>query len=134
LLDRVIAWFRRKGKERKDALAFERQIIVRMDERGISALYPGGTVRPIAWSEVERIAIVTNDSGPWGSDVWWVLEGADNRCAYPQGASGDEAALAEMQRRFEGFNNAAVIEAMGSTSNASFVCWQKSSTPDRSTT
>ena len=37
--------------------------------------------------------IETNDSGPFGADVWWLLFGADDRIAvaFPQGATGEQA-------------------------------------------
>jgi hypothetical protein len=122
----LIRWFQRKREERAAAVMFERQVIVRFSEQAISAAYPDGTTQSIAWSDVLRIAIETNDSGPWGADVWWSLEGAAGRCAYPQGATGDPEALAEYPKRFRGFSDTKVIEAMGCTSNARFVCWGRS--------
>ena len=121
----VITWFRRKREERRSALMFERQVVVKFDDAGIAAAYPGGEVQSISWSEVQCVAIETNDSGPWGADLWWLLEGGPNRCAYPGGARGEQEALAEYPKRFSGFSDAAVIEAMGCTSNARFVCWQR---------
>jgi hypothetical protein len=82
--------------------------------------------RSIAWSAVERVVIETNDSGPWGADVWWLLEGEGTRCVYPHGATGDPEVLEEYMARFAGFSDAKVIEAMGSTANARFVCWERS--------
>ncbi|MDR0673981.1 MAG: hypothetical protein LBF93_10105 [Zoogloeaceae bacterium] len=122
----LVAWFRRKREARAAAVMFERKVIVDFNEEGISAAYPDGVTQAIAWSAVECLAIVTNDSGPWDTDVWWLIEGKETRCAYPQGATGDSAALEEYQRRFPGFSDIAVIEAMGSTSNARFVCWERS--------
>jgi hypothetical protein len=126
MFSNVIAWFRRKREARRAALMFERQVIVKIDDAGIAAAYPGGEIQAIAWSEVQCVAIETNDSGPWDADVWWLLEGESTRCAYPGGATGEQEALAEYPNRFHGFSDAAVIEAMGSTSNARFVCWRRS--------
>jgi hypothetical protein len=125
MISTLVAWFRRKREERIAALIFERQVIVRFDQEGISAAYPDGTIQAIAWSAVERVAIETNDSGPWDADVWWVLEGERTRCAYPQGSTGDSEALAEYPNRFPEFSDTKVIEAMGCTSNARFVCWER---------
>lgn len=104
---------------------FERQVVVEVNDAGIAAAYPGGEIQRISWSEVQCVAIETNDSRPWGADVWWLLEGGASRCAYPGGATGEHEALAEYPKRFSGFSEAAVIEAMGSTSNARFVGWQR---------
>jgi hypothetical protein len=118
---RFADWFQRR-REQQGAAA----VVVRFDEQRITATYRSGDTESIDWTEVQCIAIETNDSGPWGDDVWWVLEGdAEKRCAYPQGADGETEALAEYPQRFAGFSHEAVIAAMGSTSNARFVCWSR---------
>lgn len=104
---------------------FERKVIVSWDENGVAVAYPSGERHATAWDAVNCVAIETNDSGPWGADVWWLLEGASDRVAYPQGATGDEGMLAELPKRFPGFNHEAVILAMGCTDNARFVCWER---------
>lgn len=48
---------------------------VKTDEHGISTHYPDGTVLLIRWDEVQCVAVETNDSGTWGADVWWLIEG-----------------------------------------------------------
>jgi hypothetical protein len=75
---------------------------------------------------VQCVAIETNDSGPWGADVWWLIEGNQSRCAYPGGATGDIDALKAMESRLTGFNDECVVQAMGCTSNRRFICWQRS--------
>jgi hypothetical protein len=42
----------------------------------------------------------------------------------PQGAA-ESGALLERLQRLPDFDNGKVIEAMGSTGNARFVCWKK---------
>ena len=118
-------WLRRRREARTAALVFEREVIVRLDDAGISSTYPDGATQSIQWADVRRVVVETNDSGPWGADVWWLLEGETTRCTYPQGATGDPEALAEYPRRFPDFNHEAVITAMGCTSNARFVCWEQ---------
>ncbi len=104
----------------------ERQVHVTWDETGVSARFPTGEVQAIDWMAVNVVAIETNDSGPVGADVWWLLEGSELLLAYPQGATGDEAMLEELPHRFPGFSQEAVIAAMGCTDNARFVCWERS--------
>jgi len=125
MLTGVRNWWARKRKERADALMFERAVVVTIDDTGISAAYPKGEVQRIAWPEVDQITIETNDSGPWGADVWWILAGPAQRCTYPGGATGEQEALAEFPKRFPRFSDEAVIQAMGCTSNAQFVCWRR---------
>jgi hypothetical protein len=104
---------------------FERAVIVKIDDMGISVSYPKGELQSISWPEVEKVTIETNDSGPWGADVWWILNGSGKVCSYPGGATGEQEALAEFPKRFPRFSDEQVIRAMGSTSNAQFVCWQR---------
>jgi hypothetical protein len=71
---------------------------------------------------VQRVAIETNDSGPWGADVWWLIEGSQARCTYPGGATGDIEALKVLEHRLTGFSDERVVQVMGCTSNKRFVC------------
>jgi len=121
----IATWWKRKKQERGDALMFERQVVVSFDDLQVSASFPTGETQSIAWQAVDRVAIETNDSGPWGADVWWLLEAQDHHVAYPQGATGDSEMLGQFSVRFPGFNHAAVIQAMGCASNARFVCWER---------
>ena len=105
---------------------FERQVHVSSDVDGVTVHFPTGEQQAIAWGAVRCVAIETNDSGPWGADVWWLLEGSQSRVAYPQGATGDEKMLEQFSQRFAGFSHEAVIRAMGCTENARFVCWEYS--------
>lgn len=129
MLSRLQDWFRARWKARTEAVMVERQVLVTTDELGIAARYPDGSTESMAWDQVLRIAIETNDSGPWGADVWWLFESASGRCAYPQGATGEEEILNMLPRRFPGFSDRQVIKAMGSTSNARFVCWERGHVP-----
>ncbi|MBD3668149.1 MAG: hypothetical protein HUJ16_09330 [Kangiella sp.] len=96
-----------------------------IDKDGIiTATYPYGTIQTIRWDRIERIEVHTNDSEPWGADIWWVLKAADCTCSYPQGATGEEVLIPKYQS-LPGFDNEELIKAMGSTSNREFICWQK---------
>jgi len=119
-------WLEKKRQQRRDALMFERQVIVEHDEEGVRVSYPDGTQQALKWVDVRVVAIETNDSGPWGADVWWLLEGEHHRVAYPQGATGDSVMLGVLQARLPRFEDEAVIQAMGCTENARFVCWTRS--------
>ena len=125
LIGRITAWCKALQQRRRDAVIFERQWVVEHDGLGVRVLQPDGAQQAIGWGEVLIVAIETNDSGPWGADVWWVFEGASARVAYPQGATGEAGMLEVLQARFPGFSDAMVIEAMGCTDNARFVCWTR---------
>lgn len=126
LFSRITNWIREKIRQRKEGALFERAVIVQTDDREISARYPDGTILSIRWGEIQSVSIETNDSGPWGADVWWLIEGDQSRCTYPGGATGDIEALKALESRLTGFDDECVVRAMGCTSNRRFVCWQKS--------
>jgi hypothetical protein len=67
------------------------------------------------------------DEGPFVAGVFWERHGPDGkpRGVCPQGATGDQELLVEMQRRLAGFGDRRLIEAMESTRNACFVIWQR---------
>ena len=58
------------------------------------------------------------------ADVFWVLHGLNRGCAIPQGATGEKELLERLQK-LPNFDNGAVIEAMGCTSDRRFLCWEK---------
>jgi hypothetical protein len=55
-----------------------------------------------------------------------VLHGASSGCVIPQGATGHKRLLERLQE-LPGFDNEAVIRAMASTSNDTFVAWVRRS-------
>jgi hypothetical protein len=99
--------------------------VVRVADDELSIQAPDGVATRIAVRELREIVVETNDSGPGGADVWWRLFAAEGRAAgtYPGGATGEAAALQTFQT-LPGFDNAALIEAMGSTSNRRFVVYR----------
>ncbi len=121
MLHEVATWLRSLRARVTAPVPFEREVVVSVSDTGVTAEYPTGTVLTIQWSSIERISVETNDSGPWGVDVWWILECPTGTCYFPLGATGEEAALVEFKHRFAGFE----VKGMNSTSNAKFVCWEK---------
>jgi hypothetical protein len=85
-----------------------------------------GGVETITWREVDEIQIVTTDNGPGQDDVFWLLLNRDHTCGCAVGhsAEGFPALLAELQR-LPGFDNAVVVQAMGSATNRRFIVWQR---------
>ena len=91
----------------------------------ISATDPQGKTQSIELADLGGVMIETNDSGPFGPDVWWLLFGPDDRlaCAFPQGADGERDAV-DLVMNLPGFDHEAMIMAMGSTANAVFAVWR----------
>jgi hypothetical protein len=71
-------------------------------------------------ADLGEVYVETNDSGPWGADVWWLLKDrtGETKVAFPQMATGEDAAL-ERLRLLPGFE----VRGMNSTENARFLCW-----------
>ena len=105
----------------------EEAYIVSVGSDGISVADPQGEEQTVALADVNGVMIETNDSGPTGMDVWWLLFGADDQlaCAFPQGSIGEKEAVARLMS-LPGFDHEAMIMAMGSTTNAVFPVWRAS--------
>ena len=83
-------------------------------------------VEQVAWGDLVSVSVITTGDGPAGDDVLFLLEGSgDSGVVVPQGQAPD-GLLARLQH-LEGFDNDALIEAMGCTTDARFRCWPPSS-------
>jgi len=102
----------------------EAAFVVTLTDSGVACRRPDGKVEAVAWDDLQGVLIETNDQGPFASDVFWILVGKRGGCVIPQGATGEDALLSRLQA-LEGFDNAALIDAMSSTENQRFVCWKR---------
>lgn len=102
----------------------EAQFIITLTEEGVACRRPEGLVESVAWADLRAVLIETNDSGPFLMDVFWILIGAHSGCVVPQGATGEHELLDRLQR-LPGFDNQALIDAMLSTDNQRFLCWER---------
>jgi GTP:adenosylcobinamide-phosphate guanylyltransferase len=79
----------------------------------------------VAWADIARVRIMTNDQGPYAEDVYFLIESTGGGgCAVSHDLAVRSKLLDALHARLEGINNAAVIEAMGSTSNQMFTIWE----------
>jgi hypothetical protein len=97
---------------------------VRCDEAGVVRTMPDGTQETVSWDDLEAVIILTTDEGPFRDDVFWLLKGSASGCAVPSETEGMSELMTRLQQ-LPGFDNDAVIRAMGSTDNATFLCWQR---------
>ncbi|PBN45066.1 hypothetical protein [Sphingobium sp. D43FB] len=118
----MFSWFRKKPKP----LQPEGKWVVAIEDDQISVRNESGRLKSVAKSDLSGVAIETNDSGPWGADVWWMLFDATDQmaCTFPQGAKGEDAAI-NWLTALPSFNHGEMIRAMGSTNNAVFAVWRK---------
>jgi hypothetical protein len=97
---------------------------VQVDEQGVIVVTEKGRDE-VRWTDVKRALIITTSAGPWGEDVYFVLESTEgNGCIVPHEAAARTKLLEEMQARLAGVDDRKVIEAMGSTSERTFVIWE----------
>jgi hypothetical protein len=101
---------------------------IHIDDRGVRRDLPSGKVEQVTWDDLREVAVVTTADGPFAEDVFFVLVGRDDSgCIIPQSAP-ESTPLLERLQRLHGFDNEAFIRAMGSTENATFVCWRRPQT------
>ena len=115
----IFSFFRRSKVRRPDQVSFTDDAITR--------IRPDGIVESIRWDVLCEVGILTTDDGPLQEDVFFLLIASDGKsgCVVPQGAEGCDHLLERLQK-LPGFDNEAVIKAMGSTAHAKFVCWKRS--------
>jgi hypothetical protein len=121
----MVGWFSRKHDKAKPLMP-EGKWLVECDGDALRATDDKQTAKQVAKSALTGVIIETNDSGPWGEDVWWLLFGPDDQVAvaYPQGATGEDAMLSYLMS-LPGFDHAKMTEAMGSTNNSVFPVWRR---------
>jgi hypothetical protein len=98
-----------------------------IDDHGVRRVLPDGKVERVSWYGLREVAVLTTSDGPFAEDVFFVLAGQDGTgCVVPQGAP-ESTQLLERLQRLPAFDNDALIRAMSSTGNATFVCWRRPS-------
>lgn len=97
---------------------------VTFDEDLVTSHRENGSIEMVAWKELTAVDIVTTDAGPYECDVYFVLHGHGRGCVVAHEAAGCTELLEQLQK-LPGFDNQAVIEAMGCATNARFQIWCK---------
>jgi hypothetical protein len=100
--------------------------VVAFDEKEIYCTFKtsAGEAGTVKWSELQEVGILTTTDGPLTNDLFWILSGENGSCVVPGQAVGCDRLLGRLQQ-LSSFNNMEVIRAMGSTSQARFVCWRR---------
>ena len=97
---------------------------ITFDDTGVRRVSPEGGVEEVRWDDLTEVRIVTTDEGPFGEDVYWLLAGSEETgIAVPGSAVIDD--LLDRLQGLPGFDNEQMIQAMTSTDNAQFRCWQR---------
>ena len=102
----------------------EARVIVQDHGEFVSSRFPTGETETLSWADLIRFEIRSNDSGPSGWDVWFVLVGARDSVSFPLGATGEEDILARVQD-VTGKPRHELIDGMNCTENRTFITWEK---------
>ena len=122
-----ICWDNIRNKPSGDKRLYpESMFVVTLDDTHCQVTQPNGKIERLALDELSEVSIVTNSSGPWGMDVWWLLSGREENagCAFPGGATGEEDVL-QWTKTLQGFDVELFVKAMCCTTEARFVCWSR---------
>jgi hypothetical protein len=95
------------------------------------AIISSGENRPteqVLWRDLTEVAIVNEDAWPIGFQYWLLVGAGDTGAVIHGEAEGAAAMLDAMQARLPGFDNRAVLAAMGSVDGA-FRVWRRPETP-----
>lgn len=115
-------WWRKRRDYGKTPLEHEFEVTV--NERGLRVRHLDGHIESAIWEEISEVIAITNDSGPWGIDFWYVLTTPSGECTFPLGAIGYEPAVDWIQGR-PGLSVEEMTKAIRSTSNSEFLLWRK---------
>lgn len=96
---------------------------VGFDSKRIWVKHPNQGEESILWKDLVGVAIRTTDEGPFKPDVFWILGTKATTLIYPGGATGESDMLERLQK-LPCFDNEALISAMGSAFNNTFICWE----------
>ena len=97
---------------------------VTFDDESVMRTLANGQVETVRWDDLLHVQIMTTDEGPFVDDVFWLLSAEDHGCAVPSEAEGMAALLRRLQK-LPGFDDEAVIRAMGCTGNDLFAVWSR---------
>jgi hypothetical protein len=97
---------------------------VSFDELGVTRTLADGRQESVRWDDLCEVVILTTDEGPMVDDVKWILRGTEGGCLVPSETAGMDVLLPRLQE-LPGFDNEAVIAAMGCTDDRAFLCWRR---------
>ena len=118
----IFSFFKKK-QSNTGKLSPESKWIVELTGSVLKTVDYEGLEKSIEVTKIEQIIVETNDSGPWGTDVWWRILTKEGLLSVPGGATGESEMLKNFQA-FQEFDNEELINAMSSTDNAEFVVWR----------
>lgn len=121
----MLTWLRKRFERSGMSWRATRNVSVSIGADTIVVRGPRGDVSSLRWDELTSVTILTTDTGPFETDLFWLLAPRERHrtLAVPIGAEGESELLQAMQSRLSGFDNETLIKAMSSTSRAAFTVW-----------
>ena len=113
-----MAWRRRR--ERKPPSVFE------ADDECVTRRRGGEVVEQVRWADLSEVVIRTTSEGPWLDDVFWLLRSSSGGAIAVPSEELERLDLLPRLSGLPGFDNDAVIAAMGCTADAFFHVWPPS--------
>lgn len=98
--------------------------VVEVDERQITYFGPGGGAA-VSIDALTRVEIVTNDAGPFGSDLYWVFEAEGAAPLFVPGDAVGAGAIFDALTALPGVDFGQATAAAGSTEPHRFVIWAR---------
>lgn len=103
---------------------YQSPFAVTFDDTEIVVSLDGVRRESVNWADLVTVGIRIDDEA-FLPATCWVLGGTSGGCHFPTEAQGNAALLAALQTRLPGFDNRALIEAMGLMEGGRVV-WQRS--------
>jgi len=100
----------------------------RVDHDAVLVPDPQGGALYLPFAELDEIAVVTTDTGPFAEDVFWALQRGDEVVFIPQEVKAFDD-LFDIVREWPGFDGESFCQAMSCTENQQFVCWRRETEP-----
>jgi hypothetical protein len=106
----------------------ESDYVVDLTDTEVICRSPNGCTERLTWDDIQRVEILATADGPFVPDVFWVIHGSKGGLVIPQGATGEQELMTRLGK-LSGFRYEAVIEAMPSTEERLFLCWERDNKP-----
>jgi len=93
-----------------------------LDERGVRRLSTDGAETSLRWTDLREVRIVSRSARSLSQGVRFELRDAATTLSIPRPEATQD--FIDRLQELPGFDTEVLIEAIGSTTDAEFVCWQ----------
>jgi hypothetical protein len=112
-----------KPRSAKNTQPYASPFSVSFNDSEIVLTLNGKRRESIRWNDLAMVGVRIEQDG-FLDTPYWILCGRPGGCIYPHDAVGSREIFTELQKRLPGFDNQAVIQAMGMLTGGAIV-WQR---------